>query len=430
MPDILPGSKHPSRPTATPDHDPMRHGSPASRDLQRPHRAGASLISPTMAAEVNRSRILQALYDVGPLTRADLARLAGVTRATIGTIVQPMIDQGVLVEREPQPSSAAGGKPARPLWFSPSSRPIAAIHLLPGRVRGALVNAAGTVLTSTSRGFPANTRHPAVVVDCIVECLNRVLPADRAPVLGVGIAVAGMVDTDTGTILAINLAPGLAGLPIGPLVAERIGAPVHIDLHPRTQALGDRWFGQGRGVASFASIYTGEAIGVGLVLDGRIHRGVGGAGGEVGHTIVDLDGEQCRCGRRGCWETIATHRWLRAEAAKLDLPSARRMTAGPLARLAAKDHPHAADLFDRYAHNLAIGIANLQQVLAPNLFILHGDAPAGGEALRSRIEHHVQDSIPARPGRRPQIAFTDLDDHATLLGAAGLVLSHSLQLVA
>lgn len=430
MPDILPRSRRPIRPTAVPGHGPARPGGPGSRDLRQRYRAGASLISPTTAAEVNRSRILQALYDLGPLTRADLARLAGVTRATIGTIVQPMIDQRVLVEREAQPSSAAGGKPARPLWFSPSSRPIAAVHLLPGRVRAALVNVAGTVLTRTSGGFPANTKHADVVVDCIVECLRQVLPAEGVPVLGVGIAVAGMVDTDTGTILAINLAPGLAGLPIGPLVAERIGAPVHIDLHPRTQALGDRWFGQGRGVSSFASIYTGEAIGVGLVLDGRIHRGAGGAGGEIGHTIVDLDGELCRCGKRGCWETIATHRWLRAEAARLDLPSARRMTAGPLARLAAKGHQHAAELFDRYAWNLAVGIANLQQILAPDLFILHGDAPAGGEALRSRIEYHVQDNLPPRPGGHPQIAFTDLDDDATLLGAAGLVLSHSLQLVA
>lgn len=387
------------------------------------------LISPSTAAEVNRSRILQALYDLGPLARVDLARLAGVTRAAIGIIVQPMIDQGVLVEGDPQPRSAAGGKPARPLWFSTSSRPIAAVHLLPGHVHAALVNAAGTVLRTTSKGFPANTKRTDIVIDCIVDCVEQVLPA-KVPVLGVGIAVGGMVDTDTGTIVQINLAPGLADLPVGPLVADRIGSAVHVDLHPRTQALGDRWFGQGRGVASFASIYTGEALGVGLVLDGTVQRGTSGAGGEIGHTVVDLNGDECRCGKRGCWETIATHRWLRAEATRLDLPSARRMTVGPLARLAAKGHPDAAALFDRYASNLAVGIANLQQILAPDLFILHGDAPAGGEALRSRIEHHVRASLPARPGSHPQIAFTDLNDHATLLGAAGLVLSRSLQLTA
>jgi hypothetical protein len=74
--------------------------------------------------------VLQALYDVGPLSRADLARLTEVSRATIGSIVQPMIDNGMLAEGDPQPSSAAGGKPSRPLWFSPTSPPIATVHLL------------------------------------------------------------------------------------------------------------------------------------------------------------------------------------------------------------------------------------------------------------------------------------------------------------
>jgi predicted NBD/HSP70 family sugar kinase len=226
----------------------------------------------------------------------------------------------------------------------------------------------------------------------------------------------------------VNLAPGLAGIPLAPLVADRVGLPTYLDLHPRSQALGDRWFGQGRGVSSFASVYTGEAIGVGLVLDGMVHRGPAGAGGEIGHSIVQVGGAECRCGQRGCWETIATHPWLRAEAARLQLPSARTITAGRLARLAAKDHPGAADLFDRYAANLAVGITNLQQILAPGLFILHGDAAAGGEAFRSAIEGHVRAYMPAHPGGSARIAFAPPDDHATLLGAAALVLSHSLQL--
>lgn len=245
---------------------------------------------------------------------------------------------------------------------------------------------------------------------------------------GVGIAVGGMVDTDTGTIVQVNLAPALSGLPLGPMVADRVGLPTHLDLHPRARALGDRWFGQGRGVGSFASIYTGEAIGVGLVLDGVVHRGPAGAGGEIGHTVVQRGGQKCRCGQRGCWETIATHRWLRAEAARRQLPGARTMTTGPLARLAAGHQPGAVELLDTYAGNLAVGIANLQQVLAPGLFIVHGDAVAGGEAFRSAIEREVRAHLPTHPGGPARIAFAPPDDRATLLGAAGIVLSRSLQL--
>ncbi|MBO4207033.1 ROK family transcriptional regulator [Micromonospora echinofusca] len=392
------------------------------------NRPTPTLVSPAMAVEANRARVLQALYDIGPLSRADLARLTGATRATIGAIVLPLIERGLLVEREPAPVAAGGGKPARPLYFSPTSWPIGAVHLRPGRIDTALVSAGGNVLATAHEQFPARTRDAGSVVDAVVRALEAVLPQERDDLVGVGIAVGGMVDTDAGTIVAINLAPGLAGLPLGPLVSERIGLPVFLDLHPRAQALGDRWFGQGRGVGSFASIYTGEAIGVGMVLDGAIHRGPKGSGGEIGHTTVHAGGQQCRCGRHGCWETIATHRWLRSEAGRLGLPAARTMTTGPLARLAAKGHPGAAELFEKYAYNLALGIANLQQILAPGLFILHGDAVFGGEAFRSAIERNVRAALPPHPGSEPRIAFSELQDRATLLGGAGLVLSHSLQL--
>ncbi|MBB4914799.1 ROK family protein [Streptosporangium saharense] len=391
----------------------------------RPH---SPLISPNTVSQVNRARVLQALYDVGPLSRADLARLTEVSRATIGSIVQPMIDSEMLAEGDPQPSSAAGGKPSRPLWFSPNSPPIAAVHLLPGHVETALVSAGGTILTTASREYPADTRDADLVVDAVADALDELFAPNRPAALGVGIAVGGMVNTDSGTIVQVNLAPGLAGLPIGPLIADRTGLPVYVDLHPRVQALGDRWFGQGRGLSTFASLYAGEALGVGLVLNGSVHRGPGGAGGEIGHSIVQVDGLPCRCGQRGCWETIATHRWLRDEAARLNLPSASTLTVGPLTRLAAKGHPGAAQLFDRYVDNLAVGITNIQQLLAPGLFILHGDVVAGGEALRGKIEWRVRQRTAAHPGSQPQIAFSALHDDSTLLGAAGLVLSHFLQL--
>lgn len=387
------------------------------------------LISPSFAGQQNRERVLQTLYDVGPVSRAELARISQVTKTTIGSIVQPMLEVGVLVEGPPQPSGSGGGKPARPLWFSPTGRPVVAVHLLPGRVRAALVSPTGVLLSQSVSKYPATTRDQDLITDSIASCIEKVLPSEGAPVLGVGVAVGGIVDTDAGRIVEVNLAPGLSGLNLGPLLSERLLLPVNVDHHPRVQAIGDRWFGSGRQMTSFASIYCAEAIGVGLLIDGVIHRGAAGAGGELGHTIVDYDGELCRCGRRGCWETIATHRWLRREAAAAGLPSARTMTALPLARLAEKDQPGAAPLLNRYARNVAVGIINLQQIIAPGLFILHGDIVNGGDDFRASIQRHVSAGVPPHPGGSPEVTFAAPRDDVTLLGAAGLVLSHSLNLL-
>src|ERR1700752_1301987 len=104
---------------------------PGTERVSRPRKA---LLSSSMVGSTNRGRVLQALFDLGPTSRAELARLAGVNRTTISGIVQPLLDQQLLVEREPIPASEGGGKPARPLWFSPDARPICGVLLMPGSV--------------------------------------------------------------------------------------------------------------------------------------------------------------------------------------------------------------------------------------------------------------------------------------------------------
>ena len=387
------------------------------------------LISQAATGRLNRARLLQLLYDTGPLSRAELARIAEVAKTTIGSIVQPMIDEGILLEGDPRPSSAQGGKPARPIWFSPDGRPIVAVHVGPDGVRSALVSPTGAILTEVSAQYPGTDAGQRALVESIASCIERVLrTGDRMP-LGVGVAVAGTVDTSGGRILEVNLAPALSGLALGPFLAERLGLRVYVDNHPRVQALGDRWFGLGRRVASFASVYCGEAIGAGFVIDGQVHRGASGAGGEVGHTVVDLGGTVCRCGRRGCWETVATHRWLRGRAATLGLPDADQLTVGGLAAAVNAGLAGALDLRNEFARNVAVGLVNLQQTIAPGLFVLHGDVVHGGEALRDLVEAHLVAGVAHHPGNRPRVVLGNRRNDMTLLGTAGLVLSQSLDLL-
>jgi predicted NBD/HSP70 family sugar kinase len=416
-------------PTASEGHEPPIEG---EANYRAPAKTSSSprLISQSTTGRLNRRRLLQILYDVGPSSRAELARLAEVAKTTIGSIVQPMIDDGILVEGDPLRSSIQGGKPARPIWFSPDGRPMVGVHVGPGTVRAALVSPTGVIKAEASGAFSGTTASHDAIVESVASCIRSVLPASGSAPLGIGVGVGGMVDTDLGNIVEVNLAPRLSGLDLGPRLSKEFGISVHIDLHPRVQALGDRWFGVGRNVPNFASVYCGEAIGAGFVIDGVVHRGIAGAGGEVGHTIVDLGGVVCRCGRRGCWETIATHRWLRTAAASYDLPGHRTLTVGPLLALVEDGVPGAGELFDKYARNVAVGLVNLQLTLASGLFIMHGDIVNGGERLRELIERYVLLGIAPHPRSEPRLVFSNGDggDDITLLGAAGLVLSESLDL--
>jgi predicted NBD/HSP70 family sugar kinase len=402
-------------------------GEAAGEAAPRRARPRTSLLSSALVGSTNRRRVIEALFDHGPMSRAELARQAGVNRTTISGIVQPLLDQQLLVEGEPIPAKEGGGKPARPLRFSPDARPICGALVMPGSVRSALVTLDGHILAEEERGFPADAPDAAPILEAITTSISRTIaPAHRAP-LGIGIAVGGMVDTDLGAIVRVNLAPALNGLALGEALKRRFSLPVLLDHHPRALLVGDRWFGKGRGVRDFAVVYTGEVLGGALYLEGHLQRGFAGAGGELGHTFVQVGGAVCRCGRRGCWDTIATLPWLRQEARVAGLPDPDRIDARRLVELAANGVPGADVVLDRYARNIAIGIANLQQTVAPNRFILHGDVVGGGETMIAAILHHVRDLVPWRP--RGEITFDtgETEDRAALLGAAGLVLSHLLQ---
>ncbi len=383
------------------------------------------MVSPSLAGQLNRGRVLKTLYANGPLARPELARLTGSTRATIGQIVQPLLDEGLLEERAPIASGAQGGKPARPIWFADGGWPVGAILLLPNGAQAALVTAAGTILASRSIRFrPRRADHEAIV-EQLIQALRELAAQAPAPMRGVGIAVGGMVDTQTGDVVQFDLAPGFNGMAIGPTVAGALGLPTFVDNDSRARVLGDLFFGAGRAQESFASVYVGEGIGAGYILDGALHRGARGGGGEVGHTTVDLHGPVCRCGLRGCWEAVASMRWLRAEATVRDLPSPRTVGAGRLVRLARTD-PAAAALLEEYGHNVAVGLANLQQTLGLGLFVVHGDPATGGEEFRVLVEKQVQDRAFKHPAGRPEVVFAAPDDDTTMRGTAALVLSRLL----
>ena len=392
----------------------------------RPRGRTQGLISSSAIGLANRGRVLQVLFDLGPTSRAELARHVGVNRATITGIIQPLIDQGLLVDGDPLPSKVSGGKPAKPVWFAKDAAPICAVLLMHDSVHCCLVSLDGTITVEAKAAFPPDAEGVEALARPIFDTIRQTLSLAHRPPLGIGVAAGGMIDTDKGTIVAVNLAPLLAGFPLGAELTRRFGLTARVDHHPRALLVGDRWFGIGRGKRHFAVIYTGEVLGGAIFLDGHLYRGPAGGGGELGHTFVQVDGTICRCGRHGCWETIATLGWLRREAQQAGLPSAPVMDSRRLVALAEGGASSAAELLDRYARNVAVGIANLQQTMAPNFIVLHGDVVGGGPRLLDAIARHVRELVPWRPGGDIDLVMGDLEDRAALRGAAGLVLSELL----
>ena len=198
-----------------------------------------SLLSPAAIGDANRSRVLQALCDNGPMSRAELAKMAGVTRATIGNIVQALIDHGLVEEGSPEATDGRVGKPGRPVWFGPKAGLSGAVAVTASAVEAAVVNARGDVLDlkSVPLGAAEDADSRAVAV-AATTALDAVLP-NRDEILGIGVAVPGVCDTATGAVIASGQLPRLSGTGLVDALVRRFDRRVLVDNDSRTQALGE-----------------------------------------------------------------------------------------------------------------------------------------------------------------------------------------------
>lgn len=382
------------------------------------------ILSTQHVRDLNTSRILQTLRENGPLSRAQLAAISGVRRGTIGAITKRLIEVNIL-EEQSITSDRRSGRPATPLWFGSRAALAGAIAVRGDEVAVAVVNARGDVLACDQAAVRSDD-DAATIDRLIVGLFQTTARAYLDEIVKVGVSVPGVCDHKTGEVTACPQLPGLVGTHLVQAFRNELGVDAVVDDDSLGSALGEQWFGSGKGHESFVTLQTGFGIGAGIVVDGAIIRGPAGLSTEVGHTCIDRFGAICACGLRGCWETVASLSWVRQVAAEMKLEDSASLTIARLSHLAGDGDPKAAELLDRYAENVSIGLANLAQTLCVRRFILQGVAIQGGEALRRRIEAHTRARVLDSGGADVTIELSRMDDRADVLGAAAIALTKAL----
>ena len=293
-----------------------------------------------------------------------------------------------------------------------------ALELLPGRVQGALIDAAGRFRARREARFDPSAPRSEILaeVDRVATGLAR-----SSRLGGCVISAGGVLDTAHGTMVQVVDMPSLEGCAIAEHLHAVVGAPTLLEHRARLQVQGDHYFGAGQGEETFASVATGSTLGVGILYQGMILAPDGGRSGA--HMTVASGQIACSCGKRGCWRTIATSAWLREQGRALEIPV--HDLVGWEAR-AASD-PRAAAVVAEYARNIAVGLANIQQLCMPGLFILHGEAAQASDGFRATILETLQDLSRTGGETEPRLVTTSLgEDDSTLLGGVALLLHRGL----
>lgn len=288
------------------------------------------------------------------------------------------------------------------------------------RTSAGLVTRDGRVLVSRSQ--PTHGPRGGEALERLLALVDEVATVARERgerIAGVGAGLPGVVDAANGTVGGeAHHVPELAGAPVARLLAEHAGAPAFIDNDVNALALAEWLWGAGRGARSLVLLAIGTGVGGGIILDGRLYRGAGGFGGELGHVPVKLDGRPCICGARGCLKAYVAGADL-AAAASLRL--GRAVDATTLFDLAAKGDTAAEAVLDEALEALAAGLTIIVNGLNPERLLLGGSigrAFAPREAdLRARLARRAYAGAVATT----RLAFIDLDKDTTVRGGAALV---------
>lgn len=276
-----------------------------------------------------------------------------------------------------------------------------------------------------------------VVAENIAKLANMLL--DRAnlkisDVEGVGIGCPGMIDSKTGNVIYANNL-NWVNFNIANRVSELLsGAKVKVANDANVAALGEVKFGAAKDYDSAVMITLGTGVGGGVVDNGVLIEGNKGAGAELGHTVIRFGGEQCTCGRRGCFETYCSATALIRETkrAMQAHPDSKMWEIGDLSKVGGKlsfdyadTDPYAKEVVDTYIENLACGLVNMANIFRPQVILLGGGVCAQGERLIKPLQELMNRDIYAGSrGPAVEILVAKLGNNAGLLGAAALLMDN------
>jgi predicted NBD/HSP70 family sugar kinase len=386
---------------------------------------------------INQGLVLRTIYELGPISRADIARVTELTRTSVSELVGDAIAEGLVEEVGRGPSS--GGKAPILVQFVEDAKFVIGLDLGEQAFAGALVDLRGGIRKRIE--VPVEGRDGKAALGAVERLVDElVAAAPKGRLLGIGVGTPGLVDTANGEIRwAVNL--DWQDLPLGRLLGERTGLPAFVANDSRAAAMGEYLFDVNRRAPNLVAIKLGHGIGAGIVLGGELFEGDGFGAGEIGHTSVVDDGVECRCGRFGCLETVASSRAIVAQAQEAAAEHPDSTLAHGLA--AAGDEPTVDDVADAVragdeeARRIAAAagrwlgrtVAALIGTLDIRHVVLLGNVTHLGDPWLEAVRDEAARRALTLLSRETRIEIGGSAEDTVLLGASALLMTRELGLV-
>ena len=371
--------------------------------------------------------LLSEIWYQGLISRAELQKSTGLTLASVSRLVQELKNTGVILETDKGESS--GGRQPSLIRVNPEAGVVIGLDFSGIELKGAILDAANHCLCVIKQPFQG--MQPAIIQKQVIQMCQKLVSTpliQQRRVLGIGISVPGTVDAENGIIRdALNMR--LHDFPIRDILGKVFDLPIFIEHDTSTAALAEKYYGAGRGVEDLIYIIVSTGIGAGLIVNHEVYRGATGLAGELGHVIVERDGQVCVCGKRGCLEAVAAVPAMLANAHNVLLrrkgsSDANSISLVDLIEAAGQGDQLSLAIIQRAADYLAMAISIVVSILDIRLMVIGGEVVQMGELyfapLRKSIEKYRVE------GREIQIVPAVLGENAPLQGISMIVLQNVL----
>lgn len=376
--------------------------------------------------------VLRLIWDERAISRADIARRTGLSRSTVSEVVTELLATR-LVDEAGEGASSGGRRPIV-LEFQDDACVILGVDMGATHVSVALTDLRGRVLAWENRPFPVRSDPEgtrALIAEFCAECL-RSWGGDPTRLVGIGIAVPCPVDPRHQDRFSTHVLPAWKGRAGFEALGARFGAPIFIDNDANLGAVAERWWGAGRGFDDFTYIKVATGVGAGHMVGGRIARGASGVAGEIGHMAIDLSGDPCDCGNRGCLQTFVGASSLVKRARQLlpEYPTSvlhqGALTIDAIENAALADDPLAIHVISTAADYLGIAVAGVLNLMNPGAVIIGGGIARLGERLLVPLRETVLRRTFVSSVAASEIMSSALGPRSIAIGAATIVLEAAL----
>ena len=376
--------------------------------------------------------ILRMIWEARTISRAELARRAGLSRSTVSEIVTMLLDTTLV--REAGVGESQGGRRPIVLAFQDDACSILGVDMGATHVRVLLSDLRGRVLASQQREFPARTDPTGArtLITALCEACRQTAGDEAGTLLGIGIGVPSPVDPRAPERVSEVAMPAWGGRHGFEAIAAHFGVPLRVDNDATLGALAERWWGAARGLDDVAFVKGATGVGAGHVVAGRSFRGAHGVAGEIGHLTIDASGPPCNCGNRGCLQTYVGTAALedRARALHSRHPGSRLLPGDAFTRRFV-EAAHAGDVLalrmvDEIAEHLGVAVASMLNLMNPDAVIFGGGLAALGDLLLVPLRETVRRRTFVSAVASTRILASPLEPLGVALGAATLILDAAL----